>query len=68
MAVEKLLDQAGLQILESLQENARVSFCDLAKLTGLSSPAVSERVRRMENAGYIKGYRATVDYERWDIR
>ena len=64
MAGDKLLDQAGLHILRALQENARISFSDLAKQTGLSSPAISERVRRMEAAGYIKGYRAIVDYEK----
>ncbi len=64
MATDRLLDQAGLHILKTLQENARISFSDLAKQTGLSSPAISERVRRMEAAGYISGYRAVVNHEK----
>ncbi|MDR3254761.1 MAG: Lrp/AsnC family transcriptional regulator [Synergistaceae bacterium] len=58
---EKLLDGIGLQILRMLQENARVSFSELGRRVGLSSPAVAERVRRMEEAGYINGYKAVVD-------
>jgi Lrp/AsnC family leucine-responsive transcriptional regulator len=61
MQDEKLLDEIGLQILKMLQENARVSFSELGRRVGLSSPAVAERVRRMEEAGYINGYRAIVD-------
>lgn len=58
---ERLLDETGWHILEALQENARLSFSELGQRVGLSSPAVGERVRRMEDAGIIKGYRAEVD-------
>ncbi len=61
---DKLLDRIGIQILKELQDNARISFSELARRTGLSSPAVAERVHRMEAAGYIKGYRAAVDNEK----
>jgi len=61
---DKLLDNIGRQILKSLQENARISFSELGRRVGLSSPAVAERVHRMEEAGYIKEYRAIVDQEK----
>src|SRR5215469_14852620 len=63
MALEKerLLDETGWHILEALQENARLSFSELGQRVGLSSPAVTERVRRMEDAGIITGYRAEVN-------
>jgi Lrp/AsnC family transcriptional regulator, leucine-responsive regulatory protein len=58
---ERLLDETGWHILEVLQENARLSFSELGQRVGLSSPAVAERVRRMEDAGIITGYRAEVN-------
>jgi Lrp/AsnC family leucine-responsive transcriptional regulator len=64
MQTEKLLDDIGRQILMALQENARISFSELGRRVGLSSPAVAERVHRMEEAGFVKGYRAVVDQER----
>jgi Lrp/AsnC family leucine-responsive transcriptional regulator len=61
MVEDKLLDEIGKKILKILQENARISFSELGRIIGLSSPAAAERVRRMEEAGYIKEYRAIVD-------
>jgi Lrp/AsnC family leucine-responsive transcriptional regulator len=58
---ERLLDETGWRILQALQENARLSFSELGLRVGLSSPAVAERVRRLEDAGIIKGYRAEID-------
>src|SRR5512146_566422 len=58
---EHLLDQIGWNILRELQENARVPFAELGRRVGLSTPAVAERVRNMEDAGIIRGYRAEVD-------
>ena len=58
---ERLLDETGWHILEALQENARLSYSELGQRVGLSSPAVAERVRRMEDAGIITGYRAEVN-------
>ncbi|MDL2263775.1 Lrp/AsnC family transcriptional regulator [Synergistaceae bacterium OttesenSCG-928-I11] len=55
------LDETGWMILEELQENARISFKDLANKVKLSPTAVIERVRRMEEEGIITGYRAMVD-------
>ena len=56
-----MLDETGWEILRALQENARVSWSVLGRRVGLSAPAVAERVRRMEDAGLITGYRAQVD-------
>ena len=58
---EKLLDRTGLQILRALQENARLSFSELGRRVALSSPAVAERVRKMEEMGIISGYHARVE-------
>jgi Lrp/AsnC family transcriptional regulator, leucine-responsive regulatory protein len=60
----KLLDDVGWKILEELQQNARVSFAELGRRIGLSTPAVLERVRRMEDAGIILGYHAELDRAR----
>jgi Lrp/AsnC family leucine-responsive transcriptional regulator len=57
----KLLDAIGWKILEELQNNARISFAELGRRVGLSTPAVTERVHRMEEAHIITGYHATVD-------
>ncbi len=58
---ERLLDDVGWRILAELQENARLSFSELGRRVGLTAPAVAERVRRMEEAGIIVGYRLEVN-------
>jgi Lrp/AsnC family leucine-responsive transcriptional regulator len=55
------LDKIGWHILEELQQNGRVSFAELGRRVGLTLPAVAERVRKMEDAGIITGFRAEVD-------
>lgn len=55
------LDSIAWKILEHLQEHARMSFAELGRKVGLSTPAVAERVRRLEEAGVVTGYHATVD-------
>ena len=55
------LDSIAWKILENLQSHARMSFAELGRKVGLSTPAVAERVRRLEEAGVITGYHATVD-------
>ena len=57
---KKLLDHVGWQLLAALQEDARLSFAELGRRVGLSLPAVAERIRRMEEAGIITGYRAEI--------
>lgn len=58
----KLLDEIGWKILNELQLNARLPLTELGRRVGLSTPAVGERVRRLEEARIILGYRAQVDY------
>jgi len=55
------LDAIAWKILESLQQNGRLSFAELGRKVGLSTPAVAERVRRLEEAGVITGIHATLD-------
>jgi Lrp/AsnC family leucine-responsive transcriptional regulator len=50
-------------LLEHLQRDARASYRELADAVGLTAPAVAERMRKMERAGIIKGYRAELDFE-----
>jgi Lrp/AsnC family transcriptional regulator, leucine-responsive regulatory protein len=61
---ERLLDDIGWHILQELQENARLSFAELGRRVGLSIPAVTERVHRMEDAGIITGYHADLNPEK----
>lgn len=61
MEADRLLDDAGLEILRALQENARISFAELSRKVRLSAPAITERVRKMEEAGIITGYHARVN-------
>ncbi|HEY7282236.1 MAG TPA: Lrp/AsnC family transcriptional regulator [Actinomycetota bacterium] len=58
------LDDIGWALLRELQENARLSFSELGRRVGLTPPAVADRVRRMEEAGIIRGYRLEVDHAR----
>lgn len=60
----KGLDELNWKILEELQADARVTIVELGKRIGLSAPAVSERIRKLEEEGYIKGYRTIVDYDK----
>lgn len=56
-------DQLDLAILKELQTNGRISVADLARKIHLSSPAVYQRIKRLERAGVIRGYVALVDRE-----
>ena len=58
---EKLLDRIGLKILAALQENARTPLSRIGEKVGLSAPAVAERIRKLEEAGVIKGYHARIE-------
>jgi Lrp/AsnC family transcriptional regulator, leucine-responsive regulatory protein len=61
---DALLDQTNLRLIAELQVDARMSLAELGRRVGLSSPAVSERIRRLELEGVITGYRAEVDPRR----
>lgn len=58
---ERLLDSVGRQILQLLQDHARLSFSEIGRQVGLTAPAVAERVRRMEETGIITGFHAAVN-------
>jgi len=55
------IDQHDTRILAELQADARLTMAELGRRVHLSQPAVTERVRKLEAAGVITGYRATVD-------
>jgi Lrp/AsnC family leucine-responsive transcriptional regulator len=54
-------DSYDARILAELQADARLSMTELGRRVHLSQPAVTERVRKLETAGVITGYRATVN-------
>ncbi len=58
-----LVEDLDRRILTLLATDGRMSFTDLGKSTGLSTSAVHQRVKRLEQRGMIKGYGATVDYD-----
>ncbi len=55
------MDATDFKIIDLLQEDGRISMKDLGKIVGLTSPAVSERVKRLEESGVIKGYKAIIN-------
>src|SRR6185503_3318292 len=61
---DSVLDAVGWRILGELQENARLSFSELGRRVGMTPPAVAERMRRLEDAGIIRGYGVELDVER----
>jgi Lrp/AsnC family leucine-responsive transcriptional regulator len=58
---EDLLDPVNRRLLAELEQDGRLSTAELARRVNLSPPAVAERVRRLEQAGIITGYRAVID-------
>ena len=59
-AKEKHLDPLGRKMLMELQKDARISFAELGRRVGLSTPAAAQRVRRMEDEGIIRAYQAEI--------
>jgi Lrp/AsnC family transcriptional regulator, leucine-responsive regulatory protein len=55
------LDEIDRRIIGELTKEGRVPLAELGRRVSLSSPAVAERVRRLERAGVITGYRAEID-------
>lgn len=58
---ESSVDKIGMNILRELQMNARSTFSEIGRRVGLSSPAVAERVYKMEETGIINGYHADIN-------
>lgn len=57
------LDDINRHLVDLLQEHGRMSFRELGDRVGLTAPAVTERIRKLEELGVIRGFRAVVDYE-----
>src|SRR5690348_12707172 len=60
-ATVELLDDLNRRIITEMQDNPRITMSALGRRVGLSSPAVTERVQRLERSGVITGYRVEVD-------
>ena len=58
---ETLLDEVNLRILAELRDSPRLSMAELARRVGMSAPAVTERVQRLQQTGVIAGYRLDID-------
>ena len=58
------LDLISWKIIEELQEDARLSWAELGRRVGLTTPAVAERVYRLEKLGVIRGFHADISLER----
>ena len=59
-----MTDAIDQNILRELQTDARLSYAELGRRVGLTTPAVIERVRKLEDAQIITGYRAEIDTSR----
>ncbi|WP_405610369.1 Lrp/AsnC family transcriptional regulator [Streptomyces sp. NBC_01511] len=57
----RLLDAVNVRLLTELHGDPRVSMSELARRVGMSAPAVTERVQRLERAGVITGFRMNID-------
>jgi len=61
---DRKLDPIDHRLLELLQKDGRMKFNKIAELLGLTIPAISHRIQRLEEAGFIKGYTAILDAKR----
>lgn len=58
------IDHLNWKILECLQTNARASFAEIGRKVGLTSPAVAERIKRMEELEIIEGYSVKISHSK----
>jgi len=63
MNTKKQLDKVDCLLIQALTEDARTAIAELARTIGMSAPSVTERIRRLEEAGVISGYKAQVNPE-----
>jgi Lrp/AsnC family transcriptional regulator, leucine-responsive regulatory protein len=61
------VEDLDLKIVRLLAADGRMSFTDLGRATGLSTSAVHQRVKRLEQRGVIRGYVAQIDYEQLNL-
>ncbi len=59
-----MLDDLNWHILEELQRDGRLAAAEIGRRVGLSAPAVADRIQKLEELGYIKGYRTVVDLDK----
>lgn len=55
------MDKTDIKILNLLQNNSRATLKEIALQVNMTSPAISERIRRMEDSGVIEGYHADIN-------
>jgi Lrp/AsnC family transcriptional regulator, leucine-responsive regulatory protein len=60
----KTLDKLSQRILKELCNDARVSNAEIGRRVGLSSPAVAERIQKMEEQGIVRGHHTVVDFDK----
>jgi len=60
----KVLDDLNRHILEELQKDARLSTVEIGRRIGLSAPAVADRIQKLEDQGFIKGYQTVLDMDK----
>jgi len=61
------MDELNWRILEVLQQSGRASYAEIGRVVGLTAPAVTERIQKMEDMGIITGYKAVIDPEKLGI-
>lgn len=61
------MDTIDYQIIKLLQDNGRISIKRIAEIISLTPPAVAERIRKLEDAGVIMGYRAVIDPKKFGM-
>ena len=67
LATEEL-DELDIRLLDALQRNARSTFAELGSVVGLKAPAVHDRVKRLEQRGYIQRYSVQLNYMTTDAK
>lgn len=60
----KAIDNLDRRILKELQRNARISASEVGRRVGLSTPAVTERILKLEQENFIQGYQTKVNYDK----
>jgi Lrp/AsnC family transcriptional regulator, leucine-responsive regulatory protein len=60
----KAIDGLNLSILRELCNNSRTTAAEIGRRVGLTAPAVAERINKLEEAGYIKGYSTILDFDK----
>jgi Lrp/AsnC family leucine-responsive transcriptional regulator len=61
--ITKAIGELNARILKEMEMDARLSITEIGKRVGLSGPAVSERIKKMEDERIITGYTAVVDHD-----